>query len=307
MISIIIVNYNTAAILRDCLFSLYANLKRSDFEVIVADNFSSDGSVEMIKSEFPDVRIVANRENFGFAKANNQAIPFAKGEYIFLLNPDTFVLDGNIAMLADFMGSHPEAGACGPRVLNSDRTMQRQCKRGGPTFKNLFFYYSGLWRLFPGSPKWKKIAGGYFLLDKSDDAVCEVDQLSGAAMLIRKAAMGNVGPIEEKYVMYWEDTDYCFRLKAAGWKIYYVPGASIVHLGGAGGTQRHAGKNLWYFHRGAAMFYGRYLSDREPLAGRALFYAGNWAVFFMKFTANLLLKEKIIGSRKPAKPQSSKK
>jgi len=164
-----------------------------DFEVIVSDNGSTDGSVEMIKNEFPTVRIVENGINIGFAAANNRAAKIAQGKYIFLLNPDTVVLDKNISKLVEFMDKNPKIGACGPLVLNSDGTMQRQCKRGWPTFKNSFFYYSGLWKLFSKSQKWKKFTGGYFCLDKPDDQVCEVGQLSGAAMIVRRDILEKSG------------------------------------------------------------------------------------------------------------------
>jgi len=298
-LSIIIVSYNSKELTKKCLKTVFEMIKDVVFEVFVVDNASSDGSQEMVKKEFPFAKLIESNKNLGFAKANNLALPLAKGRYIFFLNPDTMILDQNIVELVKFMDIHHEAGAVGPLILNANKTMQRQCKRGFPTFPNLFFYYTGLWKMFPRSQNWKMIAGGYFLTDRSDELVCEVDQLSGAAMLVRRSIVGQIGGMNEEYVMYWDDTDYCFRIKEVGKKIYYVPVAKIVHLGGAGGSQLHAFKNLWYFHRGAVVFYRRYLLKRESVLNSCLFYAGNWTIFVFKCIFNAFAKEKIIGSQKP--------
>lgn len=300
-LSIIIVNYNSGKIIADGLVSVFDKITGIDFEVIVSDNGSTDGSVEMIKNEFPTVRIVENGINIGFAAANNRAAKIAQGKYIFLLNPDTVVLDKNISKLVEFMDKNPKIGACGPLVLNSDGTMQRQCKRGWPTFKNSFFYYSGLWKLFPKSQKWKKFTGGYFCLDKPDDQVCEVGQLSGAAMIVRRDILEKIGGMDENYIMYWDDTDLCFRIKNLGFKICYVPQAKIAHYGGAGGAQLHTARNLWYFHKGACVFYRRYLAKNTFFIFNWLYYGGVWLAFSVKYLSNLFRKEKVIGSKKPQK------
>jgi len=300
ILSIIIVNYNTKELLKNCLKSIFQKMKDIDFEIWVVDNNSSDGSLEMIGKEFPKVKIIANKENVGFAKANNQAIKEVGGKYILLLNPDTVILDENFKELIKFMEEHPEVGACGPLVLNRDGTMQRQCKRGFPTFWNSFGYYSGLWKLFPTIKWWRKIFGGYFLLNKPDDKICKVDQLSGAAMMVRKSILEKVGLMNEDYIMYWDDTDWCFRIKKAGWKIYFVPLTKIIHYGGAGGVQLQALKNLWYFHRGACLFYRRYLSSNYFFLINFLYYSGVWFAFSLKLLFNLFRKEKVIGSKKPS-------
>jgi GT2 family glycosyltransferase len=299
-ISIVIVNYNAKDFLEKCLRAVFQEMKGVDFEVWLVDNASKDDSLEMVRREFPEVRIIANKENVGFAKANNQAIEKAKGRYIFLLNPDTILLDENLKELVGFLEEHPEAGACGPLVLNNDGSMQRQCKRGDPTFWTSFTYYSGLWRLFPESQWWRKTFGRYFVLDKPDDEACEVDQLSGAAMIVKKEAIDKIGPMSEDYVMYWEDVDWCFRIRAGGWKIYYVPLARITHYGGASGSQLRVFKNLWYFHWGACLFYRRYLAHRYFFAINFLYYGGVWFAFALKILSNLFRKEKIIGSKKPS-------
>jgi hypothetical protein len=298
-LSIIVVNYNTKEFLKNCLKSVFQKMKDIRFEIWVIDNASTDGSLEMLREEFPKVKIITNKENIGFARANNQAIKKARGRYVFLLNPDTIILDENFKMLIQFMEEHPEAGACGPLVLNKDGTMQRQCKRGLTTFWNSFTYYSGLWRLFPKNKWWRKNFGGYFLLDKPDDKICEIDNLSGAAMMVRKETIEKVGLMCEDYIMYWDDVDWCFRIKKAGWKIYYVPFTKMIHYGGAGGAQLHAFKNLWYFHRGACLFYKRYLAPKYFFLVNFPYYSGVWLAFGLKLLFNLFRKEKIIGSKKP--------
>jgi hypothetical protein len=300
-LSIIIVNYNTKNLTMECVASIIRYNKDISYEIIVVDNASSDGSVEMVKGKFPKVKIIANKNNLGFVKANNQAITRAEGEYIFLLNPDTILLDKNLKQLIDFMNDHPEIGACGPLVLNKDGTMQRQCKRSFQYFWTTVTYYSGLWKLFPGSMWWKKKFGKYFLLDKPDDEICEVDQISGAAMIVRRGVLDNVGYMDEDYVMYWDETDWCFRIKKADWKVYYFPFVKIIHYGGSGGSRQHVFRNLWYFHRGACIFYRKHLASRYFFLINFLYYSGVWCGFIWKLFINFFLKEKIIGSRKPLK------
>ena len=298
MLSIIIVNYNTKEILKNCLNSVFEKIKDINFEVWVVDNASTDSSLEMVTKEFPEVKIISNNENLGFAKANNKAIKEARGKYILLLNPDTILLDENFKKLIDFMEKYSDVGACGPLILNKDGSIQRQCKRGFPTFWNAFGYYSGLWKLFSQNQWWRKIFGGYFVLDKPDDKICEVDQLSGAAMIVRREVIEKVGLMCEDYIMYWDDTDWCFRIKKNGWNIYYVPLTKIIHYGGVGGTQINVLKNLWYFHRGACLFYKKYLSSDYFFLINFLYYTGVWFAFCLKLLSNLFRKEKIIGSKK---------
>lgn len=300
ILSFIIVNYNTKELLRSCLESVFQKTKGIDLDVFVADNNSSDGSQEMLKNEFPRVKTIANKENLGFAKANNLAIKKSQGNYIFLLNPDTIVLDENIKEVIDFMEKNPEIGAVGPLVLNKDRTMQKQCKRGWPTFWNAFTYYSGLWKLFPQNKWWKRKFGGYFLLEKPNDRICEVDCLSGAAMILRSQALEQAGLMPEDYVMYWEDIELCFKIKKSGWKIYYFPFFRITHYGGAGGSQIHAAKNLWYFHRGAFIFYKKFLANKYFFLIDILYYSGICLAFASKLLLNLFRGEKVIGSKKPS-------
>ncbi len=299
-LSIIIVNYNTEKLLGECLNSVYENIEGLDFEVFVVDNNSSDNSVAMIKDKFPQVQIIENKRNVGFAGANNQAIKKATGNYVFLLNPDTIVLTNNIKGIIDFMENDDSVGCCGPMVLNKDLTIQRQCKRGFPTPWTTLTYITGFWRVFSKFSWGKKMFGGYFLLNKSDDKKCEVDQISGSAMIVRKKTIESVGLLDEKYVMYWEDSDWCFRIKNAGYKIYYYPDVKIIHYGGQGGSQLHARKNLYHFHRGSYLFYKKHLSSKYFFLINIIYYIAIFSSFLIKSILNLFKKEKVIGSIKPS-------
>jgi len=298
VISIIIVNHNARDFLKRCLQSIFEKISDVVFEVWVVDNASSDGSIEMIRQEFPEVKIIANKENVGFAKANNQAIQKSEGKYIFLLNPDAVLLDSNLKELINFMEQNDEVGMCGPLIVNRDGSMQRQCKRGLPTLWNSVSYYLGLWKLFPTNKWWRKTFGGYFLLAKPDDQICEVDCLSGAAMIVRNETIKEIGLMCEDYIMYMDDIDWCYRAKKAGWKVYYVPLMKVMHYGGVGGSQLHVYKNIYYFYHSAYLFYKRYLASQYNFVINFVYYVGLLLAFVLKIVINLFRKEKIIGSKK---------
>jgi GT2 family glycosyltransferase len=227
-VSTVIVNWNTCGILRDCLASLYANTANITFKVIVVDNASSDGSVDMIKSEFPQVELIVNAENRGFAAANNQAIAVGKGRYVLLLNSDTVVLDGALDKIVAFADSHPEAGIVTCRALNKDRTLQPTCFMF-PSVLNMFLWAICLARLFPTSRFFGRERMTWW--DRND--VREVDVATGCFMLVRREAMDQIGLLDERFFMYGEETDWCYRFRKAGWKILFTPDAEIIHLGGA--------------------------------------------------------------------------
>ncbi len=201
-LSIIIVNLNNKQLLKDCLYSIYQQTKKISFEVIVIDNASTDGSVEMVKLSFPEAQVAANQENVGFAKANNQALALANARYALLLNNDTVVKDGAFDKLVEFMDNHPRAGACGPRLLNPEGTIQRQ----------------GSW-----------LSRRFWLAKKP----VTVDFVVGACLLVRKEVVDQVGYLDENLFFYNEDLDWCLTIRKAGYKIYFLPEAEVIHFGGA--------------------------------------------------------------------------
>jgi len=232
VLSIIVVSYNTVELLKDCLRSIYRNREALSLEVIVVDNGSWDGSAEMLNREFPDVHLIRNQENRGFAAANNQGIRIAKGEYILLLNPDTVLLEGSLGETLQFMKSHPEAGIVGVRLLNQDGTIQQSC-RSFPTVLNVLFEALFLYKVFPRS----RLVGKYYMGWFNYDRVQEVDVVLGAFMMVRRSVFEKIGMFDEQFFMFTEETDFCIRAKRTGLKTYFFPGAEVIHVGGQSAEQ----------------------------------------------------------------------
>ena len=226
-LSIIIVNYNVKHHLRECLQSIYRSTKRASFEITVVDNNSTDGSVDMVKSEFPEVKLIENCQNFGFAKANNQALKENKGRYVLLLNPDTVVLPNALDRMVEFMDENPRTGALGCKLLYPDGSLQPSC-RSFPTLITAFFENTGLEKLFLRN----RIMGRHRIGHWDYNDIREVDQPMGSALMVRREAITQVGLMDEQFHMYYEDVDWCFRIKKRGWKIYFIPLAQIIHYGG---------------------------------------------------------------------------
>lgn len=238
-VTICIVNWNAAEYLRACLDSLrYASHppdagSRVTWEVIVVDNASSDGSQDMVRHSFSDVRLIANSANVGFAAANNQAFDIARGRYLLLLNNDTRVLPAAIDGLVAFADQHPEAGIVGPRVLNPDGSLQRSC-RSFPSLSSLLWRALYLDKLFPHNP----YLGAHTLSHWDYASVRRVDAVTGCCMLVRRELLKTVGGLDEGYFMYFEELDWCRRVQQAGWQVLYTPAAEIVHYGGRSAGQQ---------------------------------------------------------------------
>lgn len=231
-VSIIIVNWNTRDILRDCLKSVYEETKDIRFEVILIDNASSDGSVEMVRREFPQVILIENLENRGFASGNNQGIRVAKGQYVLLLNSDTVVLDEAIQKSVYFAESHQGAAVVGCKVLNPDRTLQLTCSMF-PSLLNLFLAATYLYKL----SQHNRFLGREQMRWWRRNDVREVDVVTGCFMLVRRTAFEQVGLMDEQFFMYAEEADWCFRFRKAGWETLFYPDAQIIHLGGQSSKQ----------------------------------------------------------------------
>ena len=226
-ISIIIVNWNTRDILRDCLRSVYEQTRDIRYEVIVVDNASSDSSVEMVGTDFPQAILIENSENCGFAAANNQGISIARGRYVLLLNSDTIVLDEAIQRTLIFADQQTETAVVGCKVLNRDRTLQSTCFMF-PSLLNLFLSATYLYKVFPRSRFFGREQMTWW--DRNDER--QVDVVTGCFMLVRQEAIQKVRMMDERYFMYTEETDWCYRFKKAGWRIMFTPSAEIIHYGG---------------------------------------------------------------------------
>ena len=225
-------NWNTRDILRDCLASIYEQIHGIESEVIVIDNASSDGSVQMVKTEFPQVVLIENTENRGFAAANNQGMRIAKGRYLLLLNSDTVVLDRAIQKTIAFADQHPQAAVVGCKVLNPDHSLQPSCFMF-PSLLNLFLSATYLYKIFPKS----RFFGRERMTWWQRDDVRQVDVVTGCFMLVRREAIDQIGLMDEDFFMYAEETDWCYRFKQAGWQNLFYPDAQIIHLGGQSSKQ----------------------------------------------------------------------
>jgi O-antigen biosynthesis protein len=240
-LSVIIVNYNMKALVSECLASLDKLQTDVSFEVIFIDNISSDGSVEAVRKSFPWVSVVANTENAGFAKACNQGVALAQGDYILFLNPDTEMPPGTLDKMIDFFTRNPKAGILGCRTVNTDGS-EEPCVYRYPTLARTYIdtFYLGKW------------LGGYEVKPGALNGDAEVEVICGACFLIRRSVIEHVGSFDEEFWMYGEDVELCYRAAKAGWKIFYLNSISVIHKRG----QRHLGEDT--YHDIARISYNHY-------------------------------------------------
>lgn len=231
-VSVIIVNWNTSSLLQDCLTSLFEQTRDIVFETIVVDNGSEDDSVAMVRRMFPQVALLENKQNRGFAAANNQGIRLARGRYVLLLNSDTVILDGAIQLTVQAADQYPAAGILGCRVLNRDRTLQPTCFMY-PSALNLLLSTTYLYKIFSGS----RFFGREKMSWWARDSEREVDVVTGCFMLVRKKLFDEIGLLDEAYFIYGEETDFCYRASQAGYVSLFTPVAEIIHIGGGSSKQ----------------------------------------------------------------------
>ena len=255
-ISIIIVSWNVRELLRKCLYSvigIQSSVKSLlNTEIIVADNASSDNTVEMLRAEFPNVRVIENRENVGFGRANNKALAVAQGRYLFLLNPDTEIRPGALQTLYDYAEAHPRVGMIGPQLFYGDGTRQSS-RRRFPTLATAFLESTKLQQWFPRN----RVLTQYYMRDTRDDATQQVDWINGAAMFVRRKLYDQIGGFDEQFFMYSEELDWCYRAKKASWEIVYLPTAQITHYEGKSSEQAAARRDI-YFNTSKIRFYRKY-------------------------------------------------
>jgi N-acetylglucosaminyl-diphospho-decaprenol L-rhamnosyltransferase len=224
-LSIVIVNWNVRELLRHCLSSIYQATEASlEPEVIVVDNASGDGSVAMVRKDFPQVHLIANDENLGFTRGNNQAIAQSQGRYVLLLNPDTEVVGDALIAMVQYMDAHPQVGALGPQLLYPDGSVQPS-RRRFPTMATAFLESTVLQQWFPDN----RVLRRYYIHDWGNDEVQEVDWVVGACLLARRQAIEQIGLLDEEFFMYSEEMDWCRRLKEHGWQVVYLPTAQVIH------------------------------------------------------------------------------
>ncbi len=257
-VSVIIVNYNVKALLEQTLLSVYNAVQHLKVEIIVVDNQSADESCEMVRGKFPHVILIANTENHGFSKANNQGIKIATGRYILLLNPDTVISEDTLTKTVDFLDRTPRAGALGVRMIDGRGDFLPESKRGLPTPSVAFYKMSGLARLFPKS----RTFGAYHLSYLSEHETHKVDILSGAFMIIRKEVLDKVGLLDESFFMYGEDIDLSYRIIKAGYENYYFPETTIIHYKGES-TKKHSINYVKIFYLAMAKFAKKHFSKQQ--------------------------------------------
>lgn len=258
-LSVIIVNYNVKNFLQQLLQSLFKSVVRFGFEIIVVDNNSVDGSVAMLENNYKDkIKLIVNKDNLGFSKANNIGIKASEGSYILLLNPDTLVMEDTLQKMVDFMDLHPNAGAVGVKMLDGEGKYLPESKRGLPTPKTALYKMLGLSKIFPKSKKF----GQYHLGFLSKEETHEVDVLSGACMMISKNVLEQVGLLDEDYFMYGEDIDLSYQIKKAGYKNYYFPETNIIHFKGES-TKKGSLNYVKMFYQAMLIFFDKNISHQQ--------------------------------------------
>ncbi len=257
-ISIIIVNYKVKYFLKQALLSVDKALKGIEGEVFVVDNHSDDGSCAMVKKQFPSVILMANKENVGFAKANNQAMRVAKGKYILLLNPDTVLEEDTLRRCIDFMEKTPDCGGLGVKMIDGSGQFLPESKRGFPSPAASFYKLSGISSFFPKS----KFFNSYYLGHLSENENQEVDVLAGAFMMMRKDVLDKVGLLDESYFMYGEDIDLSYRIQKGGYKNYYLAETRIIHYKGES-TKRNSLKYVRIFYKAMIIFAKKHFAGRK--------------------------------------------
>jgi GT2 family glycosyltransferase len=302
-LSVVILNWNARDYLVEALRSILNQSWRFSIEVIVVDNASQlDDSVKTVRRDFPEVLLIANERNIGFSAGNNIGLKAARGRFVLFLNPDTLVHESAFDILLDWMESHPSAGACGPKMTYPNGELQASC-RAFPSFGAGIFRNTIFGKLWPNNP-WSR---GYLMQDTSHDAPRQADWLSGSALLARRQALIEIerksGVWDEKYFMYCEDVDLCYRLKAQGWERWYVPEAHITHCIGASSDWAQ-GAMIRQHHGSMLRFYFKHYAKGWGVLGVPLAIVGIgtralaavlklWMQYYKRGVAGIMLKHKL--------------
>lgn len=283
-VSIVIVSWNVAQLLEDCLNSVYKTTPNLSLEVIVVDSASSDDTVQMVTEKFPQANMMAQADNVGFTRGNNIGLAVAKGKYLFLLNPDTVILDDTISQMVAYLDNNPQIGIVGPHTLNSDMTHQ-STRRRFPTIGTAFFESTWLEGFAPNN-----LLDRYYARDISDDSTAEVDWVQGSALMARRDVYEQIGGLDEGYIMFWEELDWCKRAKLAGWGVIYLGTSKIIHHGGKSTDQAGARKHI-HFQESKLRYYKKFFGSGFALLLR-IFLLLNYAWQIMVEGSKALLGSK---------------
>lgn len=278
-LSVIIVNYNVKYYLEQCLESVRRAAEGLQVEVYVVDNLSTDGSIPYLSKRFPEVTFVENKENVGFARANNQAIRLSTGKYVLLLNPDTIVAEHTLGDFVRFMDEHPEAGGAGAYMLRTDGTFAPESRRGLPTPFVAFCKMSGLASLFPRS----RVFGRYYMGYLDENEMNEMEIISGAYMFLRREALDKVGLLDEDFFMYGEDIDLSYRILKGGYKNYFLP-TRMLHYKGES-TEKSSYRYVYTFYQAMRLFFRKHYAHYSFLVSLPINLA-IWARSFLAYIGN---------------------
>ena len=281
MLSVVIVNYNVKFYLEQCLESVRRASEGLQVEVFVVDNLSTDGSVEYLHERFPEVTFIENKENVGFARANNQAIRQSKGKYVLLLNPDTIVGEDTLKQCVEFMDAHREAGTVGTYMLHVDGTFAPESRRGLPTPFVAFCKMTGLTALFPKS----RLFGRYYMRYLDENEMNEIEVISGAYMMLRREALDKVGLLDEDFFMYGEDIDLSYRVLKGGYKNYFLP-VRMLHYKGES-TVKNSYRYVYTFYEAMRLFFRKHYSHYSWAISVPINLA-IWAQSFVVYLGNRL-------------------
>ncbi len=270
-VTVVVVNYNVRPFLDHCLQSVLRSAQNLEVQVIVVDNASEDGSAEMVRSRYPQVTLIENSENVGFARANNQAFELAQGEAVLILNPDSFVQEDTLSSLLVKLREGADIGAVGPKILLPDGRFEPRCMRGFPTPWVAFSYLTGLSALFPQS----RFFSRYLLTYLDHEKEQEVDALSGCCMMVQRRLLDDLGGFDGDYFMYGEDLDLCYHIKGKGYRILYFPGTRIVHFKGES-TRRSTIDHRFHFQKAMRLFVKKNLSGNVSFLARGIVMFGFW-------------------------------
>jgi len=282
-LSICILTLNSRDYLRECLESIRQYPPKGGYEILVADNGSDDGTPAMLHAEFPEVKVILNEKNLGYTKPNNQMLHLAEGEFLLLLNPDTQLTEDCFNPQLDFLKANLDVGVSIPKVLNADRSFQKQSRRGEATPVEVIGYFFRLGKLFPKS----KALNGYLLSWLPEDEIAEVKAVSGSCMFIRRETWEEVGDFDEQFFAYQEDSDYCKRAREKGWKVMYVPISRITHHGGQGGSKAQPWRRIYQWHRSYFLYYRKHFAKEHFFLFNWLFYILMFAKLGIALLANL--------------------
>ncbi|NMF04267.1 glycosyltransferase family 2 protein [Clostridium beijerinckii] len=285
-LSIIIVNYNTYTLTKQTIDSIIKEDHYFDYEIILVDNASSDGSINKLQDKFKNIviskklHIIINKDNLGFAKANNIGVKFARGKYILLLNSDTVLKENCLEKCIVRMEKDKNIGALGCKVILANGELDHACKRGFPTPKASLYYFLKLHKKNPSK------YGQYEALHLGEDDIGEVDSITGAFMLMSKLVFDEVGGLDEDFFMYGEDIDLCYKIKECGYKILYYPEAKIIHYKG-GSSKKKRSRVIYNFHEAMWIFYKKHYMKKYSFIVTLIVYCGIKMKYLIEMFKNL--------------------